>query len=134
MSKSRADFIFQVLDNLGILVPGQAPSDTNIAKVDRIVDASLAKLSGLGIYYVDDAGELGPSGGAIDDAAFLPAAVYVASDAAPSFNLPAEPKFKMLVSEAEDVLRTLGRPTSTRRTLKIDAGIPMRQRYAWPLK
>lgn len=126
-TKTRRELIFEALDQLGILVPGQAPSDTIITKMDGIVDPVIERLNSLGIYYVDDAGESGdngPEGGEIESDAFLSIAAYLANMAAAKFNLPADTKLKALAIEAEQDLRTLTRPASTRKTLKTDAGIP----------
>ena len=83
----------------------------------------------LDIYYVDDAGEVGPTGGAIESSAFLAIGAYLANAGASKFNLPADAKLKALAIEAEQKLRTLSRPASTRKILKTDAGIPTGRRY-----
>ncbi len=127
-TKTRQELIIEALDQLGIIVPGQAPSSTVMNKMDGILDPALEKLSGLDIYYVADAGEIGPTGGEIESSAFLSIAAYLANTAAPKFNLPADVKLKALALEAEQDLRTLARPASTRKFLRIDAGIPTGRR------
>lgn len=122
MSKSRAELINQILDRLQILVYGQAPSDQDVQKVDRIVDTGVAMLSALDIYYVQDAGSLGPADGAIEDEAFLPLADYVAQ-----FHLLADARIQALASIAEENLRILAAPSRTLRVLRIDpALVPIR--------
>jgi hypothetical protein len=122
-TKTREELIFEALDQLGILVPTQAPSAEIMVKMDRIVDPILEQLSELGIYFVQDAGEEGPTGGAIESSAFLSIASYIANAAAPKFNLAADTKLKALAIEAEQTLRTLGRPVA-RRTLSVDPALP----------
>ena len=123
-TKSRQELIIEALDQLNIIVPGQAPSATIISKMDGVLDPVVEQLEGLEIYYVADPGEEGPTGGAIESSAFLALGAYLANAAASKFNLPADAKLKALALEAEQTLRTLSRPASTRKVLRIDAGIP----------
>ena len=124
-TKTRLQLLIEALDQLGILVPGQAPSAANLNKIDGVLDPVLEELEVLSIYYVSDAGEEGPSGGEIESSAFLSLAAYLANAAAPKFNLAGDTKLKALAIEAEQKLRTLTRPASTRRTLKTSGlGIP----------
>ena len=133
-TKTRRELIIEALDQLNIIVPGQAPSDTIIGKMDGVLDPIVEQLDGLEIYYVADAGEEGPTGGAIESSAFLALGAYLANAAASKFNLPADAKLKALAIEAEQTLRTLSRPASTRKTLRIDAGIPSGRRWQdWDL-
>jgi hypothetical protein len=127
-TKTRRELIIEALDQLGIIVPGQAPSSTAINKVDTILDPVVERLAEMDIYYVADAGEIGPADGAIESSAFLSLGAYLANAAAAKFNLPADAKLKALALEAEQDLRTLTRPSSTRKILKTDAGIPTGRR------
>jgi hypothetical protein len=131
-TKTRRELIIEALDQLNIIVPGQAPSATIINKMDEVFDPVIEMLDGLGIYYVDDPGEIGPDGGNIESSAFLPLGAYLANAAASKFNLPADTKLKALALEAEQTLRTLSRPASTRKFLSTDPGIPTsRSRWNW---
>ena len=133
-TKTRLELLIEALDNLGIIVPGQAPSSTIINKIDGVLDPVVEELADLDIYYVDDPGELGPADGAIQSSAFLSLAAYLAYAASSKFNLPADTKLKALAIEAEQKLRTLTRPASTRKYLRTDAGIPTaRRRWNWNL-
>lgn len=127
-TKTREELIVEALDQLGIIVPGQAPSSTIMNKVDTILDPIIEQLDALEIYYVDDAGEIGPTGGAIESSAFLALGAYLANAAAAKFNLPADTKLKALAIEAEQTLRTIARPASTRKFLRTDPGIPTGRR------
>lgn len=123
MSKTRAELINQSLINLGIIAFGQTVSAEDVQKMDTIVDPALAELTDLEIYYTDDPGELGPTGGVIQDSAFLSLAAYIANAACAAFNLPADQKMKALAIEAEQKLITLGRPAATLRTLRLDPAL-----------
>jgi hypothetical protein len=121
MARTRRELIDQVLDNLGVLVPGQSPGDEAVSRVDGVLDPCLATLAALGIIYVADAGTPNPpSDGEIDDAVFLPLAAYVAWATAGGFNLVDSPSLKILSDQAEKVLRLIGRPASTRQILRTD--------------
>lgn len=125
MSKTRAELIDQILDRLQILVYGQASSDEDVQKVDRIVDGAVAQLSALDIYYVQDAGSLGPTEGAIEDETFLALADYIAS-----FHLLADARIQALASIAEANLRILAAPARTLRVLRVDPAL-LPRRYGW---
>ena len=123
-TKTRQELIIEALDQLGIIVPGTAPSATIVSKMDTIIDPVIEELDALGIYYVDDAGEEGPTGGEIESSAFLSLGAYLANAGAAKFNLPADTKLKALAIEAEQKLRTLTRSASTKKFLSVDPGIP----------
>jgi hypothetical protein len=118
MSKTRSELIDQILDRLQILVYGQAPSDQDVQKVDRLVDAGVAQLSALDIYDVKDPGRRGPLDGAIEDEEFLPLADYLAQ-----FHLLADARIQALATIAEGNLRTLAAPSRTQRVLRLDPAV-----------
>lgn len=121
-TKTRAELISQVLDNLGVLVKGQAPSDEDVSRVDGLMDATFASLEGREVVTIDDPGTASPpTGGAFDLAMFLPLADIVANRCAPSFNLAGDPKLYVLAQQGEEELRVLTRPAQTRKTLTTDA-------------
>ncbi len=126
--KTRQELIVEALDQLGIIVPGQAPSSVIMNKMDTILDPVIEELADLDIYYVSDAGDIGPSGGEIESSAFLSIAAYLANAASAKFNLPADTKLKALALEAEQKLKTLARPASTRKFLKMDDAFPLGRR------
>lgn len=124
MSKTRRELIDLVLDNLGVLVPGQAPGEEAVSRVDSIIDPGLATLAALGIVYVADAGTPNPpSGGTIDDALFIPLGDWMAWQVGGAFNLADSPSLKALSLEAEQTLRIIGRPAKTRLLLDTDVQI-----------
>ncbi|WP_425991373.1 hypothetical protein [Afipia sp. DC4300-2b1] len=131
MSKTRAELIDQALINLGVIAEGQSIEADLVDKMDKVVDPACAQLSQLDIYYVQDAGEIGPTGGEIEDSAFLSLAAYIANAACASFNLPADTKLMALSQIAEATLTTLSRPARTRRTLRIDPAVAPVRTYYW---
>ncbi len=120
MSKTRAELINQCLTNLGVIAQGQSISAEETDKMDGVIDPAISLLASLDIYYVQDAGSVGPSDGAIEDSAFLPLASYIANEACAAFNLPADQKMQTLALLAEQKLRTLAAPARTLRTLRTD--------------
>jgi hypothetical protein len=123
LTKTRRQLIDQALYNLHVLEIGQSPSSEDVAKVDNLVDATIAELNGKEIIYIDDVGDAGPSGGAIDPAVFLALADYLAWKAGPSFALASDPALTTLAKLAESTLETIARPARTRRTLKVDSAL-----------
>jgi hypothetical protein len=127
MAMTRRELIDIVLDNLGVLVPGQAPSDDEVDKVDKRFDAGFAQLAASDIIAVYDFGTPSPpSGGEIEDAIVLPLGDWFAWKCAPAFNQADNPSLKILADEAEKVLRLIGRPASTRRVLITDPQLSSR--------
>jgi hypothetical protein len=131
VSKTRAELINQCLTNLGVIAEGQSIDADLVSKMDTIVDPAIAELASLDIYYVQDAGEIGPSDGAIEDSAFLSVADYIANAACAAFNLPADQKLQTLALLAEQKLRTLAAPARTLRTLGVDPAV---SRRFWPYR
>lgn len=127
MSKSRAELINQCLTNLGVIAQGQSIEADLVLKMDGFIDPAVALLSSLAIYYVQDAGSLGPTDGAIEDEAFLPLADWIANKACSAFNLPADAKMQALAMIAEGNLRTIGSPARTLRTLRVDPALTRRR-------
>lgn len=121
MAQTRRQLIDKVLDKLGVLVPGQAPGDEAVSRVDSYVDPAFAQLAAEGIVYIGDGGLPDPpSGGAIDDALVNLLADILAWASAGGFNLADSPNLKLLADQAESKLRVIGRPASTRQTLRTD--------------
>lgn len=131
MSKTRAELINQCLTNLGVIAEGQSIPSDMVNKMDTIIDPAISELSALEIYYVQDAGDLGPTNGAIEDSAFLSLAAYIANAACAAFNLPADEKMQALALLAEKKLITLGAPASTRRTLQVDPALRSVRGTSW---
>lgn len=121
MARTRRELIDQVLDNLGVLVPGQAPGDEAVSRVDSVIDPAFASLAAQGYPYVADAGTRNPpAGGEIPDDQFLHLADHVAECVGGAFNMADSPSLKAKQIEALRILRIIGRPASTRRTLGTD--------------
>ena len=104
--------------NMGVLAVGQIVSSEDVLKMDGYVDPTVALLSGLSIYYVQDAGSAGPTGGDIEDEAFLALADYLAMKAAVAFNLGDDAKLTALGLKAESDLRTISAAPRTAKPRK----------------
>lgn len=132
-SKTRRELIDAVLDSLGVLIPGQAPSDEAVARVDDVLDPVLAQVAADDILYVQDPGTSNPpSGGQIDLAIFLPLADIVAWNIAGAFNSAGDPSLKVKNDLAEKTLRRIGRPARTRKTLQTDSQLRTGNRRRMP--
>lgn len=126
-ARTRVELIDRALENLGILVEGQSPTDTQRQKVDRIVDSHLAELRVEDIVYIADYGTSDPpQGGEFPAEYFLALANTLAWAAAPSFSLAGDPSLKVLDDIGRDALRRLTRVPRTRRALKCDPAIRVR--------
>lgn len=123
MSYTRAQLVTKALGKLSVIAEGQAVSDGDVSKMDGIVDAAMAMLAALDIYYVADFGQLGPTGGTIEDVAFLPLATWLARKACEDFNQPADEKMEAEARFAEADLRTLSRPPRSKTRLSVDPAL-----------
>lgn len=132
MSKTRAELVTKALLDLGVIAEGQSVSSSELNRMDLIVDPAIAELNALDIYYVSDAGQLGPTGGDIEDSAFLSIALYIANAACSAFNLAADQKMKALETEAIAKLRTLSRSPRTLNTSKLDPALRTWRRGYYP--
>ncbi|EJW11249.1 hypothetical protein A33M_3327 [Rhodovulum sp. PH10] len=132
---SRRDLIDQALANLGVLAAGQTPEAEDVDRLDRLVDAVMADLAARDVAWVPYPGELGPLGGEIDPAQFLYLAAILADAGKGAFGVAADASIYVLRQQAEEALRTIGRPPETRRTLRTDPifrlGSHGRRRGGW---
>lgn len=119
---TRVELIDHVLDNLGVLVPGQASTPEIIEKVDKHIDAIVEMYNNLdGFPYIADVGTASPpDGGEIELMYSLPLSDLIAWQVAPQFNLAGDPALKVAADEAEEMLKRLARPAKTRKVLQTD--------------
>ena len=119
---TRVELIDHVLDNLGVLVPGQASTPEIIDKVDKHIDAIVEMYNNLdGFPYIADVGTASPpDGGEIELQYSLPLSDLIAWQVAPQFNLAGDAALKIAADEAEDMLKRLARPAKTRKVLTTD--------------
>jgi len=130
-TRTRRELIDAVLDNLGVLVPGQAPSDEEVGRVDSHIDSTIAELEAQEIVYVANAGTASPpNGGEIELAIFNALADCLAWAVAPAFNLAGDPALKVISDQAEETLRRIQRPPRTRKLLTTDIQLRAGHRYA----
>ena len=119
---TRVELIDHVLDNLGVLVPGQASTPETIDKVDKHIDAIVEMYNNLdGFPYIADVGTASPpDGGEIELQFSLPLSDLIAWQVAPQFNLAGDKDLKDAADAAEDMLKRLARPAKTRKVLTTD--------------
>ena len=119
---TRVELIDHVLDNLGVLVPGQASTPEIIDKVDKHINAIVEMYNNLeGFPYIADVGTASPpDGGEIELQYSLPLSDLIAWQVAPQFNLAGDAALKVAADEAEDMLKRLARPSKTRKVLQTD--------------
>lgn len=122
-TQTRSALIYQALRNLGVLAEGQTPTAETMQTVDAAVNPTIAELNALGIVYVPDVGSVGPTGGEIEDALFLPIAHFLADNCKAAFGLAEDPALYVLRNQAEVTLRRIGRPARARRLLKVDSAL-----------
>ena len=128
---TRQDLITQVVANLRKLGNDVAPQAEDNEKVDKIVDASFARLSSgpFPIYTVGDPGLQGPTDGAIEAVAFLDLATVVTHDVAPRFNMAGNPVLAASYAEAIENLKLISAPPQTLKTLRVESSLlPERRR------
>jgi hypothetical protein len=123
MTYTRAQLVTQALVDLGVIAEGQSVSDNDMSKMDGFVDAAMAELADLDIFYVSDYGQPGPTGGAIEPSGFLSLALYLANSATSAFNLPADEKMAALEMQAIAKLRVLSRPPRALARLRVDPAL-----------
>jgi hypothetical protein len=123
VSYTRAQLVNKALGKLGVIAEGQAVSDGDVSKMDGIVDAAMAMLASLDIYFLADFGQLGPTGGAIESEAFLPLATWLARKACEDFNQPADENMEAEARFAEADLRTLARPPRSKTRLTVEPAL-----------
>jgi hypothetical protein len=103
-TKNRRELVDQALAFLGVLVPGNAPSDEDVSTVDGYVDAVVDGLESREIISIDDSD-------AVEPRYFLELATCLAAAASPEFGGAA-----LDVETAEQRLRQMARtgPTYSR--------------------
>lgn len=119
MAYVKADLTREVLGELFSLASGQTPNSDDTTWVEQRIEATLATLSALNIYYIIDVDT-------VPDDAFNPLVTYLAEVCAPKFGRPRNDAAKMM---AESDLRTLQRiGKGTGGTLRVDCGLSSRRR------
>ena len=119
MAYVKADLTREVLGELFTLASGQTPNADDTTWVEQRIDATLASLAALNIFYLSDADT-------VPDAAFNPLAAYLAEICAPKFGRPRNEAAKAM---AESQLRTLQRiGKGTGGMLRVDRGLTSRRR------
>ncbi len=101
-TKTRADLVTEVLENLMVIAAGETANSVVYQAVDGHVDTSLEELAILKVQIPDDE--------AIPAALFDALADYVAENACSKFGRPASPQAKLVALNTLRLL-TRGQPT-----------------------
>jgi len=121
MSYTREQLITAALQTIQRLGVGRDMTDEDRDHIDLRIEAIVADLAARDIYAVADAGEVTPTGGDFDAAAFLHLARFIAAEVSPDFGVPYD---EAMQSRAERRLRTLSRiGRGTGKNLDIDASL-----------
>lgn len=112
-TKTRADLVDQVLENLGVLAAGQTPPDEDFDAVDKRIDACVELLAAGNVFQLQDVD-------AIPLAAFLPLCDYVAARCAAAFGLAGDQAIAVRSVQAEADLRQIAREAAVNQTLTTD--------------
>jgi hypothetical protein len=122
-TRTRADLITEVLDQLGVLAAGQTPAAEDVAKIDNRLDNVLEEISALGIYTVQMPGTIGAADGEYPAEIIPSLGSCVANRCAGSFGLGGDPALDVMARRAEKTLYTIQRPLPARRFLNTDAAL-----------
>lgn len=122
MSKTREQVIEQALRNLMVIAEGQTVSQSDVDKIDLIVDGACGELADLAIFYVGDRGQIGPTGGDFDDSAYLSIADYLAYRALSTFPMAVDGQARLKAAHDDAItrLRALSGAPRGRRELRVD--------------
>lgn len=121
MSKTRADLVNEVLEDINEAGTGQPTSPEDYDKVLGSLDDVFANLLGRNVV-------LQPIGDEIDDAQFAPLTAVVIGRHARAFGLGDNQFIKTEAAEGEKQLRTLARINrGSRRTLQVDEALRPRR-------
>jgi hypothetical protein len=121
MAYVKADLTREVLGELFSLASGQTPNADDTTWVEQRIDATLATLAALNIFYIPDAED-------VPDAAFNPLVTYLAEVCAPKFGRARDIQAQAI---AEGQLRTLQRIGSgTGAMLTVDRALRPRRRFS----
>jgi len=110
MSKTKQELMTEVLQNVGSLAAGQAPSAEDADLVNGRIDTVLANLNGRGILGLGDTNSF-------DNAVFDLLAIIVAQWVGPAFGAPRD---MTVILNAEYDLKVIGRPEGVSDLLRTD--------------
>jgi hypothetical protein len=121
MSYTREQLITAALQEIVALGVGRTITDEDKDHIDLRIEAIVADLAARDIYAVGDAGEVGPTGGDFEPAAYLHLARFVAAEVSRGFGVPYD---EAMQARAERRLRTLSRiGRGTGKNLDIDPSL-----------
>lgn len=121
MAYAKSDLTREVLGELFSLASGQTPNSDDVTWVEQRIDATLATLASLGIYYMTDAEE-------VPDEAFNALTTYLAEVCAPKFGRPRDKAAQMMAENELRALQRIGGNALNLQTLRADNALQYRRR------
>jgi hypothetical protein len=121
MSYTRTSLITAVLDNLQRAGVGRAITTEDRDFVDGRLDAVLADLAQRDIYAFEDIGEVGPTGGTFDEAAYLHLVDYIVARFSKPFGAPIDREEMAIAERRLKTLSRIGRGTG--KNLEIEQSL-----------
>lgn len=121
MAYAKSDLTREVLGELFSLASGQTPNSDDVTWVEQRIEATLAALSRLNIYYMSDADE-------VPDEAFNALVTYLAEVCAPKFGRARDKAAQMMAENELRALQRIGGNALNLNTLRADSGLQYRRR------
>lgn len=115
MSKTQADLVLAIAENLGVVAAGQSVSAEDSEVIVRRLSPKNEELNARAICYIPDLDD-------IEDAFFLPLASVMAAELAGAFGIVGSQKQALDAAaiKGEAALRDVVRPRGTRQMLNIE--------------
>lgn len=115
MSKTQAELVLAIAENLGVVAAGQGVSAEDNEVIVRRLQPKVEELNARAICYITDTDD-------VDDAIFLPFASVMAAELAGAFGIVGSQKQALDAAaiKGEAALRDAVRPRGTRQMLNIE--------------
>ena len=120
MAYTKSDLTREVLGELFSLASGQTPNSDDTTWVEQRIEATLAALSMLNIYYMSDADE-------VPDEAFNPLVTYLAEVCAPKFGRARDKAAQMMAENELRALQRIGSNSLNLQPLRVDTSLQLRR-------
>lgn|SRR3990167_4879679 len=124
LTRTRRELIEQVLENLGAIVAGQPAEVEDVQRLEKYIDPALSAMATNNIYFVGDSEE-------IPNDAFLWVAMVIADFAKSGYGRAGDQTLTRGRLDAEDQLKTLTRPATTRPKLRTEGILSAGTRRPW---
>lgn len=120
MAYTKSDLTREVLGELFSLASGQTPNSDDVTWVEQRIEATLASLAQLNIYYMTDADE-------VPGEAFNPLVTYLAEVCAPKFGRARDKAAQMMAENELRALQRIGSNALNLQPLRVDTSLQLRR-------